>query len=486
MLCRVRWCVAFGLAAGCGPGPSVSDAGNDGGGEPTYDAFRPPVAVLYRNEVPPSCQDRSQPPRWRVTSEPTLEGTVLWTRSLSEPMFAEWRLRVGVEGLLDEFWYDTGPSLTGDGVATWFFARSEETWAVGFGIDGVWSNSGSFDHSGLPRVWLPRLGVLHAVSAAGGWPTYVPTAPTYAPESPVETWQPAVGLRFWPDGARVGGVGDTPAWSPVTGDFITFGGVADGISRYRGAGAGCADGVRWFTQLPIYEGLSRAYVRPDGDAIIAISGEMWVLDGDTGELVRTAVFVDESEIPGRPSAYQPGCGILIEFVPTRTWRWLNDETMELGPLLSFPDDRLATANWSGTSDCGLIAQGGTRFITRLNSDGSVRFSVRYGEDTEFITTAGAPIPLADGGALVVLDPPGWLRLDVDGALASRRTLDRATVGQRMANEPTLAPDGTLYFMTQSEGRELRFSAASTRAVPGRFLWRNSGGNWARTNSVLPE
>jgi hypothetical protein len=279
-----------------------------------------------------------------------------------------------------------------------------------------------------------------------------------------------------------------PAWSPVTGDILTFG--TSPLEGYRGVGAACSEGTRWFTQLPIYEGLSAAFVRPDGDAIVASQGEGWVLDGETGETLRSAQYIDEAGIPGKPAAYQPGCGVLLEFVPTRSWRWLNDDTMDLGPLLEFPE-ALATRSvngWVGTPDCGVAAVGGvsTLTLTRLGPTGEIRSSSVLRPEGTFGTNVGPPIPLSDGGMLVVTTPPGWVRFGADGVEVSRVLLDQAVVGIDAINQPTLAPDGTLYFMTVSTFEEYRFVAVMTRAVPGPFLWRNSGYNWARTNSVLPE
>lgn len=470
---------------GCGPPGVMVDGGPGDVGELGEDAFRHPVERLYLNEVPPVCADALEPPRWRVTTEPGPEGTVLWTRSIREPEFDFWLDVTGIEGPFQP-WYDTGPSLSGDGIATWFFTNGGETWALGIGAEGAWLNSGLFDHSGLPRIWLPRSNLLHEASARLARSMYAPRWPTYSPEARPAPWVPAVGYQFWPDGPHVGSEGDMIAWSPTTGDFITFGERANEREQYRGVGAGCAEGVRWFTQLPIYEGQTRAFVRTNGDAIVAVNGEIWILDGTTGELLRGRRFDDEDGIPGRPAAYQPGCGLLVEYRPTQTWRWLNDETMELGPLLSFPEDLPSSAKWSGTSDCGLIAIGGTRFVSRVDADGTLRFSTRYGDDTEFVTSTGPPIPLSDDGALVVLNPPGWLRVGSAGEVVSRHVLDPAVVGEQMANEATLAPDGTLYFLALASGGDLRFVAVSTGTSPGPFLWRESGYNWARTNSLLPD
>ncbi len=478
--------VALGvMSAACGPMVVPTDSGPADAGERMDDAFRPPVQRLYLNPAPPLCLDALEPPRWRVATDPGPEGTVLWTRSIREPEFERWLEVSQVEGPFQP-WYDTGPSLSGDGIATWFFTNGDDTWALGIGPLGAYSNSGLFDSSGLPRVWLPRSNLLHDALASLARPMYAPQPPTYSPEPRPEPWVAAVGRQFWPDGAVVGGAGDMIAWSSTTGDFITFGGLANGREQYRGVGAGCTEGVRWFTQLPIYEGQTRAFVRANGDAVVSVNGEIWVLGGTTGELLRGRRFDDEDGIPGRPAAYHPGCGLLVEYRPTQTWRWLNDETMELGPLLSFPEELPSSASWSGTSDCGLLAIGGTRFVSRVDANGTLRFSTRYGEDAEFVSSTGPPIPLADGGALVVLNPPGWLRVDAVGEVVSRQVLDPVIVGEQMANEPTLAPDGTLYFLTRSSVEGLQFVAVSTDTSPGPFLWRESGSNWARTNSTLPE
>jgi hypothetical protein len=244
------------------------------------------------------------------------------------------------------------------------------------------------------------------------------------------------------------------------------------------------EGPRWFTRLPIGEGQSSIFVREDCDVIVSSRGAAWILDGQTGEPISSAVY------EGDPVAYHPGCGVLVSFRFWREWRWLDDETMELGPLLELPE--AATSNvglWSGTEDCGVVAVGGVDPLvtTRLDADGTVRYSVAFRDIEERVALAGPPVPLADGGTLLLMsNPVGWNRLSPTGELIDRYRIDPVANGGRTTSQPAMAPDGTLYFMTNSpEG--LRFLAVSTGGLaPGPFLWPYSGLNWARTNSILPE
>ena len=357
-------------------GVDAPPAANDAGPE-MLDAFRPPVELIYRNPEPPACLDRDQPPRWRSSTLAAEEGTVLWRALLLEERFNRWRAAASGGGMV---WPWAPPSLSGDGVVTWFSSNvREETWALGLSSpDGSFANSGRFDNWDSPRMWLPRLRVLLLGHGAFGRALWAPEPDLFYPESerpPV--LDAGVGSMFWVGGPVVvnGRVGDMPAWSPQTGDLVTFG--VSSSTGVMGAGAACSEGTRWYTQLPIHPGLNTAFVRPDGDAIIASVGESWVLDGTTGEPLRTASYVDDAGIPGRPAAYQPGCGILLEFVPAASWRWLNDETMTLGPLLTFPADRPTNNQiWAGTTDCGMVGVGGrdSLYLTRVNADGAVRYS----------------------------------------------------------------------------------------------------------------
>ena len=119
-------CAAWLLLVGCGSASS-SDAGAESG--PTDDAYATPVERLYLNTAPPQCLDRDQPPIWRVTTVPAMRGTILWDRALEEEQFERWR------DLASDEWLGTPPSLSGDGIATWFFWREEtsEQWALGLG-----------------------------------------------------------------------------------------------------------------------------------------------------------------------------------------------------------------------------------------------------------------------------------------------------------------------------------------------------------------
>lgn len=475
---------------GCGPPSDPSDAGTDAA-PIEYDAYAFPVERVYLNPDPPRCLDREQPPTWRVTTEPAMRGTISWTRDLNEPQFERWR------DLASSNWLEAPPSLSGDGIATWFFWRdvSNELWGLGLGPpDGVFANSGTYDRHFLPRIWLPRFDALYSGQARDARRMFAPQPDDYAPRQPDDfEIQVGVGEFFYEGGPTVHAVpdGDKPAWSPVTGDFVTFGiNYGAGEPQFRGVGAACSEGTRWFTQLPIYEGQSAVYVRANGDVVIVARGEAWVLDGQTGELISTANLARPGGVLGMPAAYQPGCGVLIVYNIRRDWTWLDDETMELGPLLNVPD--AATSNvglWSGTQDCGVVAVGGVDpvVVTRLEADGSVRYSVPFRQAGERMALAGPPVPLADGGTLLITgNPPGWNRLSATGELIDRYRIDPVANGSRTLSEPAIAPDGTLYFMTESPAG-IRFLAVSTGGiVPGPFLWPNSGLNWARTNSVLPE
>ena len=90
------------------------------------------------------------------------------------------------------------------------------------------------------------------------------------------------------------------------------------------------------------------------------------------------------------------------------------------------------------------------------------------------------------GTAAPSSPPGWQRFDSEGRLVSHIRLDSDFVGFGRVAEPALAPDGTLFMSTMMASGEMVFFAAATGATPGPFLWPNSGYNWARTNSVLPE
>ena len=489
------WC--FALLIGCGETGVSVDASIDA--SPTFvdasplidsfyagrDAFRNPVEVLYRNPTPPDCVDRTQPPIWRAPPHGRPEGTVLWSVSLMEPRFTNWRQQITLED-----YFRSAPSLSGDGIATWFYATRDRTQSRALGLvgpDGAFANSGTFEFYSLPRIWLPRLDVLISGRGWGGMQMYAPQPEFYAPETTEPRYVTLAAEPLWEGGATIllGPRGDMPAWSPLTGDFITFAARFDGGERYRGVVATCSEGTRWFTQLPIYDDVNSAFVRPDGDVIVAGRGEMWVLDGETGEALRSATYRNDDDVPLWPSTYHPGCGLLVMTEYDQAWRWLDDETMEWGPDLRFPEGLATnTGFWSGTPDCGLVAlvgdSPGSLSVTRLAADGSVRHSTVFRGPEESGSFAGPPIALADGGTLGITNPAGWVRYSPDGVEVSRVRLEGGAT-----SDPALAPDGTL-FMMLGFPFEYRFIAAATGAVPGPFLWPNSGYNWARTNSVLPE
>jgi len=307
------------------------------------------------------------------------------------------------------------------------------------------------------------------------------------PPPEYQVWLMDRSLVFGPD-VLFGGYerrGEFPmaAWSPMTGDMISFGRSLDGT--VSGVGVGCVEGNRWFTEIPGLDSPTAVnFVRPDGDVIVTSLQRVWVLDGETGEPLRMTTVGDNF---AQSVAYHPGCGVLVELsvVGGTSWYWLNDDTMEPGPALRLPADRpTGISGWSGTADCGLVASAGTGNVVRLNADGSVRFNTPIPAGTG-ITIASPPVVLTDDETLLMVDPPGWMRLTATGEVDSIVRLNMSQVGLRSAGQTTLAPDGTMYFMTNSGG-EYRFAAASTGAIPGPYLWRNSGLNWARTNSILPD
>ena len=463
----------------------VADSSRDA---PSFDAVLGPPRPYWRNPTPPVCAQRLDPPRWRVTTDPGPVGTVRWVRSLGEHDFQNWARALGTPPLR---WRNVAPSLTGDGIAAWIFvARLEdENRMIGLNhADGSWGNAVPVDPTNYPRMWIPNVYVL---GQGGGGRRMFPLAPPdYYPLNPpsdnsVWTVDPAV--MFGPD-ISFGGVGSTsgqpmPAWSPVSGDMVTFGHRSDGA--FSGVGVGCVEGNRWFTEIPgIHIPSTVNYVRPDGDVIVTSIGHIWILDGETGEPLRSADI--DVPVPRLVAAYQPGCGLLVqdEVDAELAWYWVNDDTMARGPALRLPPDRPTSSGaWSGTSDCGLVASAGRGNLVRLNADGSVRFNTPI--PAGFIATAAPPVALADEGILVMTDPPGWIRFNSMGEITSTVALDTSNVGFRTTSDSVLAPDGTMYFMTESGG-EIRFGAASTGAIPGPYLWPNSGLNWARTNSILPD
>lgn len=478
------------VSSGCSGQGSGPDGGTDAP-EAEPDAYEFPAERLYLNPDPPECLDRDQPPRWRAPDTGATPGTLHWVASLREERFLRWWMAAYGPG---QDFPRMATSISGDGVVMWFSENPDanETWGLGLSLaDGQFANSGQFETYYLPRIWLPRLDAFLMGHGWQGRGRYVPLPPFYSAESSSPPIVAAgIGREFWEGGPSVEGGegGDMPAWSPHTGDIVTFG--AEGRSGYRGVGAGCSEGTRWFTQLPIYRGLSRVFVDEDGDVIVgAAHGIVWILDGESGEILRTATFMDDRGLPTRAAVYQPGCGLLIETVRAVQWRWMDPETMELGAPLTMPEDRPTNVGvWSATADCGLVAAGGVDplYLTRLEADGSVRYSVVFRETGTFGSVAGPPVALADGGTLLITTPPGWVRYDSSGTEIDRIALDTSVVGGSRVTEPVLAPDGTVFMMTANSVGEFLFFAAATGAVPGPFLWPDSGYNWARTNSLLPE
>ena len=466
--------------------PDVPDAHRD--------AFDPPDAVtvmprqVWLNPSPPACARREALPRWRVTADPGPVGSVRWVRSLGEADFANWLRGLGFR---PPAYRRIAPALTGDGVASWIFVaeRDDENRMIGLTYDaGAWATATPTDSANYTRMWLPDVYV--AGLGLGGRSMFPPTPPEYyigTPPPENSAWLMDPSFMFGPEvsfgGAQRGEDFPMPAWSPTTGEMVSFGARPGGSDP--GVGVGCAEGNRWFTQIPGFDPPTAVnFVRPNGDVIVTSGNDVWVLNGATGEPLREAILGDAF---ANSATYHPACGVLVE-LPTETttsWYWLNDETMEPGPALRLPVDRSTSIGaWSGTPDCGLVASAGTGNMVRLNADGTVRYNVPIPAGVG-ITIASPPVALEDGGTLLMVDPPGWMRLNAAGEITSTVRLDAMRVGARSAGPTTLAPDGTMYFMTRT-GTEIRFGAASTGAIPGPYLWRQSGLNWARTNSILPD
>jgi hypothetical protein len=93
-----------------------------------------------------------------------------------------------------------------------------------------------------------------------------------------------------------------------------------------------------------------------------------------------------------------------------------------------------------------------------------------------------PIPLVYGATAMILQG-GWYRISANGEPSEVTRLDERIVGLASAGRSVLAPDGTLFYLTDSGG-EFRASATPTGLLPGPYLWPQSGLNWARTNSIL--
>jgi hypothetical protein len=273
---------------------------------------------------------------------------------------------------------------------------------------------------------------------------------------------------------------DMPAWSPVTGDYIGFArGEGQGVAAF------CTEGVRWYTHLPIYEGNSHAFVRPDGNVLVANRREAWLLSGETGEPLGSAMYSTPFQEAG---SYHPGCGLLLFFNPDKTWRWLDETTWTEGPTLRLPEGQDTEAPfYAGTTDCGVTVYNGSstnRYLTRLEADGSVRYNVVVHEGLGFGISA-RPLMLTDQSTLLVWQPMELRHYGADGTELERIDVDTDRAGAGLVSPPAMAPDGTLFFLGDGLGGP-RFVAIATDFTPGPLIWPNSGYNWARTNSVLPE
>ena len=269
-----------------------------------------------------------------------------------------------------------------------------------------------------------------------------------------------------------------PSWSAINGDIVALG---QGMVV-----SGCESGARWATSIP-YEAPGSIFVRENGEVLVSTYAKVYVLGGDSGELLRSEFVgslggrgVDR----GAVAAYQPVCGLLVEYELGQAWFWFDVDTMSRGPLMRLPTGQTSGTNaWSGTTDCGVVALNypGDR-VTRFNADGRVRYDIPVPEGT--FGTILPPSPLVDGGTAMIL-PGGWYRISPEGVSSTVTRLNELLVGLGSDGRPILAPDGTLFYLTNSGG-EYRASATPTGLIPGPYLWPNSGLNWARTNSILPD
>lgn len=492
-------------ATACCGGDEESDAAVDSGVDADLDSgvdagvSSPPIHV-WRAETPPDCSANRSPP---TSSRLPLSGPeIRWVVGRESAVIANlghWDVPPPSRPSL------FGPVLDGSGNVFWTFSNfidvglaHDDGVAVHFGSSSLGEARGNDAlETHFPRLWLPSTNALYF---ANGWVRRPLRAPSYnindapSPAVGVAPNLPAYGES--PHVYRVGHPGGwMPAWSPVTGDLVVVGGN-DEVNATTGSDrlivAGCDAGVRWVSRVPGDEGV--LFVEANGNVIIGAAGRVSVLDGQTGETLRSVVIGTSGDFGnyGRAQSYHPSCGVLVRVsTATGTWYWLDSETLTPGPELRLDEGVPAnTENWSGTEDCGLVVSGSR--LQRFRADGTVRYARDFERarqeafgDVGGITNASPPIALADGGTLFPTVPPGYFVVGPDGELQEVVNLADPRVGTMLEGDPLLGPDGSMYWLTSAGPGLPTAFAVSTGHVPGPMLWPQSGLNWARTNSYLP-
>ncbi|MBN8615292.1 MAG: hypothetical protein J0L92_32150 [Deltaproteobacteria bacterium] len=449
------------------------------------DANLPESRVVWTPDEPVDCTAHRRAPRWQPTGPVGETGSVRWVQQLRNEELAVVRASYPPPIEVSPFM----PTGTDSGVVVFtlgnwvdlgFSHSTGELVHYARGVAEIYPHREPPEafYTTFARMWLPEPGGIYGqgviwspLGLAGDQPQAPMSGVTWEGWRTTD-WRPSFAIET-----------AMPAWNPTTGARIQVAGT----TTETGVCSVCEEGVQWITALPLT--FSRAidrptafYVRPDGDVIVATRFRMWVLDGATGEPKREARYGDptmENAMSGSPRTYFPGCGVLVEEVTGTEWYWVNDDTMEQGPTLRIDDDYAGgVENWSGTEDCGVTVRANYRVI-RLEADGAVRFDVELGPGFY------GPIPTASGGSAFLGRTPGWVEMDAQGVELSRLVLDPRFVGETSLGFGLLAPDGTYYFVTDSGlGLVLTFGSAASGIRPGPFLWRDSGLNWAHTNSYF--
>ncbi len=447
------------------------------------DANLPFAEVVWRNPTPPDCSRFvNNPPRWAPTSPVGEIGVPRWLVPSNDRAFGlavTWDQPPPTRPSL------FGPVLTGSGSVLWTFSDFFDIgldYATGtlvhFGTSAgvVNRTQDPNNYTRFPRMWLPPRNALYWAHGLAGRPLREPTFTDEDGPGRADSFSAIAATPERVSGVIGGRDQNVPAWSPTSGDIVA--GVSSGASRV--VVSGCDSGARWTTAVPLVEHPNSVlFVRENGEVVVGTPGSVHILDGESGEPLRAGLTgAVTSTDYGFPVTYQPGCGVLIEKEIAMVWYWYDVDRMERGPLLGNTVRRMSgTGSWSGTGDCGVVQN--TNFgIVRYNADGSVRYDRRAPPGTA--GTLVPPIPLADGGTAMIL-PGGWYRIAPDGALSEVTRIAPELIGFTSVSEPILAPDGTLFYLSEAGA-----SAIPTGLIPGPYLWPRSGLNWARTNSILPD
>ena len=485
------------LVASCGQ-PTGVDAGIDARidvGRPdanldaNRDAYRsdadlPRAESVWRNPTPPDCSRFvNNPPRWAPTTPAGEVGVPRWVVPSNDRAFGlavTWDQPPPTRASL------FGPVLTGTGSVLWTFSdffdigldyASGRPVHFGTSANTVNRSQDPESYTRFPRMWLPPRNAVYWANGWGGRPLREPTFTSDDGPGGRYDFINALGMTGDPPISGIRGRDQNmPSWSTATGDIATAASTgSEGVVI-----AGCDAGLRWATAVPLVDHPNTAlFVRENGEVVVGTPGSVHILDGETGEPRRAGLTgAVTSTDYGFPVTYQPGCGLLIEKEIAMVWYWYDVDRMEQGPLLGNTVRRMSgTRSWSGTADCGLVQN--TDFgIIRYNADGSVRYDRPAPPGTA--GTLVPPIPLADGGTAMIL-PGGWYRIAPDGALSEVTRVAPESIGFTSVSEPILAPDGTLFYLSEAGA-----SAIPTGLLPGPYLWPRSGLNWARTNSILPD